>query len=269
MIAGLLILASAAAAQPPAAPAPVQLDQAAHAIETGRLDQAKMMISAAMAAGQTGERVERLLADLAFAKGSNAEALVRYRALLLRNRDDAALLERATIAAIRTGDVAEAKKLAQRATAAPDASWRAWNARGVVADFGNDFADADEAYAHALNLAPERAEVLNNIGWSHLMRGDWQGAIAPLESAAASGAASHRIANNLELARAGIAGDLPARRSGESDESWAARLNDAGVAAELRGDRARAVAAFAQAIEARPSWYERAADNLQAAGAGR
>jgi hypothetical protein len=57
---------------------------------------------------------------------------------------------------------------------------------------------------------------------------------------------------------------LPQRRPGESDRAWSARLNDAGVAAAARGERGRAVAAFAQAIEARSTWYGRAADNLAA-----
>ena len=74
------------------------------------------------------------------------------------------------------------------------------------------------------------------------------------------------MANNVELARAALAADLPQRRPGESEDDWAMRLNDAGVVARLQGDRARAVAAFARAIEARGSWYERAANNLQAAG---
>jgi hypothetical protein len=76
---------------------------------------------------------------------------------------------------------------------------------------------------------------------------------------------STRIANNLELARAALSSDLPRRNPGEADSAWAARLNDAGVAAQLLGDKQRAVAAFAQALEARGSWYDRAANNLKAA----
>jgi hypothetical protein len=74
------------------------------------------------------------------------------------------------------------------------------------------------------------------------------------------------VANNVELAKAALAAELPERRPGESEDEWAMRLNDAGVVARLQGDRARAIAAFAQAIEARGSWYERAANNLRAAG---
>ena len=62
---------------------------------------------------------------------------------------------------------------------------------------------------------------------------------------------------------AALAADLPQRRAGESDRDWAVRLNDAGVAAELLGDRQRAVAAFTQALDASPMWYGRASNNLQ------
>jgi tetratricopeptide (TPR) repeat protein len=99
------------------------------------------------------------------------------------------------------------------------------------------------------------------------MRGRWQDAIAPLERAAALDAKSSRIADNLELARAAVAEGLPKRKPGENDESWAARLNDAGVVAQLRGDRKRAIAAFSQALQARNKWFDRAANNLSLAEA--
>jgi tetratricopeptide (TPR) repeat protein len=113
-------------------------------------------------------------------------------------------------------------------------------------------------------LAPRSPEVANNSGWSLLARGQWHEAIPPLEQAAALDPSSKRIAANLELARAALADGLPERRRGESAADWAARLNDAGMVARLRGDRKRAIAAFARAIEARTDWFERAANNLAA-----
>ena len=83
-----------------------------------------------------------------------------------------------------------------------------------------------------------------------------------LERAAALDPKSQRIADNLDLARTAVSEDLPQRRPGESDGDWAARLNDAGVMARIRGQQKLAIAAFAQAIEARSQWFERAANNL-------
>lgn len=261
MILAMLMAASAAVANS----SDPQLLGAAHAIANGRLDQARLMIGNAIAAGASGPPVERMLADLAFASGNNAEALSRYRNLVAANPSDLLLAERAGIAALKAGDLQWAAVLIGRATGSAAPSWAAWNARGVLADMQRDWAAADAAYSRAAEIAPERAEVFNNRGWSLLLRGSWGEAIAPLERAAELDGKSERIAHNLELARSAVAEELPPRRKGESDQDWAARLNDAGVVATMQHDNARAIAAFAQAIEARGTWYERAANNLRLA----
>lgn len=255
------LAAALATVSPPSQP----LSEAAHAIAAGRLEQAREMIAHAVAAGAKGAPVERLLADLAFTSGRNAEALARYEALLAENPKDLLVAERAGIAAIKSGDAGRAAGHLERATAWVGASWRAWNARGVVADLRHDWAAADAAYAQAAKRSPNQAEIYNNSGWSKLLRGDWGDGLALLLRAAELDPSSRRIADNLELARAAVAEDLPRRRTGESDRDWAARLNDAGVVARLRGDHTRAVAAFSQAIDARDVWYERAANNMKLA----
>jgi Flp pilus assembly protein TadD len=264
MIAPLLILLSVAATSPVAAPTSApSIEEAGEAIAAGRLDQARIMISRAMAAGAKGDAVDRALADLAYASRRDSEALARYQQLLLDDPDDPQLLERAGIAALRSGDVDAAAGLIERATASPNASWRVWNARGAIADRNHDWAQADEAYDKAAEIAPKRAEIPNNRGWSLILRGEWSAAMPYLERAAALDAKSERVANNLELAREALSAELPRREPGESDRDWAARLNDAGVAAKLLGDKQRAIAAFSQALEASGTWYDRAANNLQ------
>lgn len=261
----MILLAAAIAAAPVAAPAPPQvqpLSEAAHAIEAGRLQQARIMIANAVRAGQSGPTVDRLLADLAYANGDYAKALPAYLSALVGNTGDALLYERAGISALRLGKMAQAEPLLERASTFPSATWRVWNARGAAADFRRDWAVADESYAKAAALAPQRAEVFNNLGWSLMVRGRWQDALVELERAVALDRKSERIAHNLELARAAVSEDLPARRPGESDTDWAARLNDAGVIAKVRGDHRKAKAAFAQAVEVRSDYYERAANNL-------
>lgn len=258
----------AAAAPPPAAATPVPeapLAEARHAIGAGRFDQARIMIARAVAAGSRGPAVDRVLADLAFESGRMEEAASRYAALAVEVAGDVAIVERAGLAAIRSGDRNSGASWIERATAMPGASWRAWNALGVLADLRRDFDAADRAYARAAELEPSEAEVINNIGWSMLLRGEWEKAIAELERAYALDPGEKRIANNLELARAALAEDLPAHRPGETDEDWAARLNDAGVIARWRGEDRKAIAAFTRAIDARTVWYERAANNLKLA----
>jgi Flp pilus assembly protein TadD len=241
-----------------------QIEDATQAISAGRLDQARLMIANAEAAGAKGPAVDRALADLAFASGKNAEALARYRELHKAIPNDSAICEHAVIAALRSDAIEEASSLIDCATSGRT-SWRAWNARGVLADIRHDWAAADSAYSLARALTSSKAEIANNQGWSYLLRGNWRDALSCFQTAAKMDSGSTRIANNLELADAALAGDLPRRQDGESDLSWAARLNDAGVAAELLGDKKRAVAAFTQALEASGTWYSRASNNLEAA----
>jgi Flp pilus assembly protein TadD len=239
-----------------------QMLEASRALEAGRLDQAKAMIAKAIALKAPPAAVDRLLAELAFRENRDAEAVERFSVLLKDSPTNSLYAERAAIAALRQGDVARAADLALRATASPAASWRAWNARGVVADLLGDWAAADAAYRRASGLAPDRPELLNNRGWSLMLRGAWNLALPLVRRAAALDPQSVRARHNLELVQVAIAEELPQRRSGEEDEDYAARLNDAGVVARIQGASARAVAAFSRAIETRGQWYRRAASNL-------
>lgn len=238
------------------------LGDAVQALQAGRLEQARLILDASVDAGVKGPEIDRLLAELAFLSGHWTAALERYERLAAMHPDESLALERAGISAFHLGDLDRAGKALAAATRMTGASWRAWNALGVVADHRQDWTEADLAYDHALQLAPLSANVLNNRGWSLLLRGDWAEALPLLERAAALAPGNRRIVDNLELAKAALADDLPKRRAGERDSDWAARLNDAGVLAMASGDRKRAIAAFAQAIEARSKWFDRAANNL-------
>ncbi len=268
----LLALAepSAAAAPQPEQSHPqsqISLAEVGRAIAAGRLDQAKSILGVAMAAGAKGEPVDRLLADLSFARGENEQALTLYKTLIAQHPDELLLLERAGIAALRLGRVAESIPLLDRATRQPQAGWRSWNARGIAADRQGRWDEANAAYAQAMALDPSQAEVANNHGWSMMLQGRWTEALANFERAAAINPKLPRLANNIELARAAVGADLPQRLTGEDDEAYAARLNDAGVVAAASGQTKKAEAAFARAIDVRARWYARAAENLAALGA--
>jgi len=263
----LLLVVAAVATAPAATPPPNTrglIAGAEHAIQANRLDQARLMIARAVGSGAAGPELDRVTADLDYASGRYQQAFARYQSLLKTSAFDESLLERAGIAALKLGDVTNASLLLSRATSTRGASWRAWNALGVVADLRKDWTAAIACYDEASRLAPGEVEPVNNRGWSHLLRGDWKEALSLFEAAVALDPKSARAINNLELARSALAAELPGRRAGESDSSWAARLNDAGVAAAILGDKGRATAAFSQALEVSDTWYFRAANNLEA-----
>lgn len=262
----VLVAALSVAAQPaPAArPDPSILKDAAQAIDAGRLQEAKLIIARAITVGFRGAPIERLTADLSFASGKYLQAMAGYQRLVASPAKQPGDCEKGALSALEIDRYDDAKPLVACAIATGNASWRVWNARGVFADSQHDWALADESYQRAHKLAPNEARVINNQGWSMLLRGDWAVAVPLFQKAATLDRDSKRIANNLELAKTALAADLPRRRTGEANEDWAARLNDAGVAAELLGDKQRAIAAFTQALDASPVWYDRASNNLKA-----
>ena len=239
-----------------------RLGEAEHAIDANRLVQARHMLADALAAGERGPKVERLVADLAFADERWAEAQARYSQLLKSDPNDVRSAERAARSSLMLGNIAEARSLLKAAIASGHASWESWNALGVLSDREADWDGADAAYATADELTPDQPEVLNNHGWSLILRGEWQAAVLVLQKAVRLEPKSARAANNLELAQAAVAADLPKRGEHESDSDFAARLNDAGVVAARLGERDRAVAAFSRALAVSDSWFARAANNL-------
>ena len=78
-----LLAAASVSAQAPAvtAPDPAIIEDAAHAIDRGRLREAKLLIVRAITGGARGPSVDRLNANFAFASGHYVEALSAYQRL--------------------------------------------------------------------------------------------------------------------------------------------------------------------------------------------
>lgn len=241
---------------------PAQID---HAIESGRIDQARLMIAHAIEEGAAPASLEPSLARIAYKSGAFEEALARGEGMLGVSPDDPAVNELVGLSALALGKDERALRALAKATASPTASWRAWNGLGVVADRSGDFGEARAAYAHALALAPTRAEIVNNLGWSYFLAGDLKAALPFFERAVAADQRSPLFAANRDLVLTALAAELPPRKPGEDDEAYAARLNDLGVVALSLHQRRKAIAAFSQAIEVRGEYYGRAVNNLRSA----
>ncbi|MCJ7421291.1 tetratricopeptide repeat protein [Sphingomicrobium astaxanthinifaciens] len=272
----IALLSLPAAAAPPApAPAPAAraaTDEAArllaetdHAIRMGRYEQARILLAQAQVAGASASASETRAGDLAFARRDWDSAYGLYRGLIARGAGDAAMAARAARAALELGRLDEAASWLDRALAdeAVARDWRHWNLRGVIADRRGEGARAEAAYARGAALAPEQAMLLNNWAFSNMLRGRWAEAAALGRRAAALAPDRPLYAANRDFASWAAGAALPERRADEPAAAFAARLNDAGVAAALGGDAARARAAFTRALGISSTHYERAATNLE------
>jgi Flp pilus assembly protein TadD len=264
----LAITGPAAARKKPPAPVvmapmpatPEALAMIDAAIRDGRLPAAREAIARMWASGSP--EVQLRAAELALASDSLPEAVEAFTQLLA----DPAMAARAGqglgLTQLRQGKTAEAVATLDKALAADPTLLRAWNARAVAADRLKDWAGADAAYAKAIALAPDDADVLTNRGYSLLLRERFTAAEMDLARAVAI-APQHNIARtNLRIARA-MQGRYEEAFQGATKTSLAEDLNTVGYVAMARGDFSVAEAYFNRAMSLNPAFDRVAWANLQ------
>jgi tetratricopeptide (TPR) repeat protein len=101
--------------------------------------------------------------------------------------------------AYRANQFREAERLFRRATQLDARSSEAWIGLAASADRLRDFAQADRAYSKAREIAGPSAEVLNNQGYSYILRGDLKRAREALAAAQRLDPGNKYVANNLAL----------------------------------------------------------------------
>jgi len=113
--------------------------------------------------------------------GGAAEAMARGREHYLGNR------------------FREAERQFRRATELAPKSAEAWLGLAACYDRLSDFGKADGAYAKALTIAGPTSEVLNNQGYSYMLRGDLKNARDKLLAAQRQDPRNKFVENNLSL----------------------------------------------------------------------
>lgn len=82
----------------------------------------------------------------------------------------------------------------------------AWLGLAASYDRLRRFDLADRAYAHAIKIAGPSAAILNNQGYSYILRGDYRKARAKLAAARAKEPDNRYIQNNIELLERSVRG---------------------------------------------------------------
>lgn len=195
---------------------------------------------------------------LSTGKNDDAEKLF---ALAADNDGGAVALQGRGVALVRLGRYAEASTALQSAMAIDPSLWRAWNAYGVAADYQGFADEALAAFAKAAEINPADGAALNNLGVSLLKTDKRADAIAAFKRALEIDGAREAAEANLRLAYA-LDGDYATSVRALPDDRRAVALNNAGVAAATRGDKADARRLFARALDESPHFYAKAYNNL-------
>jgi Tfp pilus assembly protein PilF len=139
--------------------------------------------------------------------------------------------------------------------------WRAWNALGELYDSRRDWPQARQSYEAALKSNPRSEVVQNNLGVSLLMQGKYQEAAPHFIDALKTKPNFEKAKMNLRLVLA-WQGKYAEARAGVPLEERPIVLNNIGYIAILRGDYDTAESYLNQAINASPSYFAPAQQNL-------
>jgi len=199
-------------------------------------------------------------------RGRYQDALSNFTSIKMEKSVHAQALEGEGIALSKLGRNDEAVFSLQAAVMEDPAAWRAWNALGSEYDRRHDWANAENAYTHALSGSGNAAIVLNNRGFSRLSQKKPDLAIPDFVAALQKKPDLAPARNNLRLAMS-MQGEYDRAVKGAGATDQAAVLNNAGFAAMLRGDYAKAKELLTQAMKAKDGYYALAAANLEMAQA--
>jgi Flp pilus assembly protein TadD len=232
------------------------------AIDEKRYLDAGSMIDMAVIAGSKDPRLGLEAARLDLARGRYDQALDQFRKAEASPQTRGPAMEGEGVALAMSGREGDAVPILKKTVAEFPQSWRAWNALGGAYDDQGKWADADDAYAHALAASDAPAIVINNRGYSYLLRNRLDEATADFVEALRQRPDLDAARTNLRLAMA-LKGEYARATAGAGKDTEAAMLNNAGFAALVRGDYAQAETLLQKAMERKGEYYDLAAANLE------
>ncbi len=225
------------------------------------LDASKILDQALLAAG-SDPRLTYWAGKLSLVHGRYEDALTNFTRVKTEPTVRAQALEGEGIALMQLGRTDEALFSLQAAVAENSRAWQAWNALGSEYDRRHDWVNAENAYTQALAASGNAAIVLNNRGFSRLSQKKLDLAIPDFVAALQKKPDLAPARNNLRLAMS-MQGEYDRAVKGAVAADQAAVLNNAGYAAMLRGDYAKAKDLLTQAMKAKNGYYGLAAANLE------
>jgi pentatricopeptide repeat protein len=198
-------------------------------------------------------------------KGLADGAIREFREILKKDDHYALAFEGMGHCFLKMGKLDEAEKnFRQALKLAPDL-WQSHNFLGIIYDRQKRFDLAIVEYQAAIALKPDEGLLYNNLGFSCYLKGEYENAVDAYMRALKNNYSHPKLYNNLALAlgkmgRYQEAADL-FKKMGENAKA----LNNMGLIYLGQGKREQAIASFEKAIELKPSYYTKAAENLEKA----
>ncbi len=160
------------------------LSIAAQSQAAGDIDKAIFFYVRALQFDESNVKLLTHIGDIHMHRGDSTMARRAFGQAIRHDPGFAPALEALGLIDMTEGRDEDAISRLSQSIAADQDRWRAHNALGVFADKDGDHDKALSHYRTALNINPDAAHVLANVGYSRFLAGDVEGAIADLRDAA-------------------------------------------------------------------------------------
>ncbi len=212
-------------------------------------------------------RLEYKIGTILLRQGAPADALPYFRSIIARDRMNAYGYEGEGRALLALGQHEDAERALKQAVRLDPGNWKAQQGLGMLYDELGRYDEAIVAYKAALKVRPVEASVLNNLGVSYYLKKDYPQAISTLEQALRTARPEDRkrIYSNLGRAYARSGSYSKAIDAFRRGKDLATAYNNVGLVLLEQDRPGDAAACFQKAIQANPSYYEAAQENLAVA----
>lgn len=239
------------------------LMQAELAMDSGDLGAALEHINKLLQSNPDDVRGLQMLLSLHTANNNVQGQRASARKLLELRPRHGQSFERLGLLALAGGRLELAADFLEEAVAVDPDRWAAWNGLGVVADAQARYDDAQNYYLRGLQIIPGHPRLIANLGWSNLLSGHVQEAEHLLRESAKNAPNDLTTRSNLAFCVALQGRYQEAVHLYENLYGKSVAANNVGYAALLRDDIEIASHYFKEAMRLEPSFYRRAANNLQ------
>jgi Flp pilus assembly protein TadD len=159
----------------------------------------------------------------------------------------------------------EAEPVLRRAVELDEKSWQARCHLGILLNYRKAPEEALEQFREALRYQPGNAALHNNMAISLSVLGRYREAVERFRRALSLGGPEPTYYNNLAFAHFALGNYRHAFDAFREAGGEARAYNNLGVLLMRRGDRRAATSCFEKAVQAEPSYFAVAAENLKRA----
>ena len=193
---------------------------AIRAASMGRLQEAAEIGERALAEGGDPAALNAMVGSFRCRAGDHEAGIRHLRAAFVVRPTDPVIAVNLASALVQNGDYAAVLDILSDELTRSDPSMRLERLRGFAAQMSEDFPTAAASYERVVAAAPEDWESWNNLGNARRSAGDFEGAVAALERAAAISPDSPpvRLNHALALANTGKIAEAETLLRGISEE---------------------------------------------------